>query len=180
MPYKIRIKWKRDRKPRHHDRDHRHQFDENVERRTRRILEGIADRIAHDRGPVAVGTLAAEVPLLDHLLGIVPGAPGIGHEDRQHETGTQSADQKAHYARHPEYQSDNDRSGDGQQARKQHLTLRTAGRNGDAARVVGRSSPVRMPLISRNWRRTSSTMLCAARPRRSSSARRRGTTSSRR
>ena len=128
-----------DRKPRHHDRDHRHQFDENVERRTRRILEGIADRIAHDRGPVAVGTLAAEVPLLDHLLGVVPGAPGIGHEDRQHEAGTQSADQKAHYARHPEDQSDNDRSGDGQQARKQHLTLRTAGRNGDAARVVGRS-----------------------------------------
>ena len=35
----------------HDDRDHRHQFDEDIERRTRRILEGVAHSIAPRRSP---------------------------------------------------------------------------------------------------------------------------------
>ena len=61
----------------------------------RRILERIAHRIAHDRSLVAVGALAAEVSLLDHLLGVVPRTARVGHEDRQHEARAQSADQQA-------------------------------------------------------------------------------------
>ena len=57
----------------HNDGDHRHQFDEDVQRRTGGILEGIADGVADDSGVVAGGVLAAEITLLDKLLGIVPG-----------------------------------------------------------------------------------------------------------
>ena len=64
----------------HDDRDHRHQFDEDIERRTRRILEGVAHSIAHDGRLVAVGAFTAEMPLFDHLLGVVPRAARIGHE----------------------------------------------------------------------------------------------------
>ena len=39
----------------HHDRDHRHQFDEDVERRTRRILERIAHSVAYHGGLVSPG-----------------------------------------------------------------------------------------------------------------------------
>ena len=88
---------------------------------------------------MALGALAAEVALLDHLLGVVPGTAGIGHEDRQHEARTEAADQQAHDARHAEDEADNHRHDDGQQAREEHLTLRPARRDGHAARIVGRT-----------------------------------------
>ena len=129
----------RHRKARHDDRHHRHQLDEDIERRTRRVLEGIAHRIAHDRRLVAVGALAAEVALLDHLLGVVPRTAGIGHEDRQHEARTEAADEQSHHARHAENEAHGHGDDDRQQTRKEHLALRAAGRNLDAAGVVGRT-----------------------------------------
>src|SRR5699024_11352833 len=61
-----------ERQPRHYDGYHAHQLDEDVERRTGRILEGVAHRIAHDRGLVRIGTLAAHVALFHVLVGAVP------------------------------------------------------------------------------------------------------------
>ena len=46
------------------------------------------------------------MPLLDHLLGIVPRAARIGHEHGQHETRTEAADQQAHHAGHAEHETD--------------------------------------------------------------------------
>ena len=60
------------RQTRHDDRNHRHELDKDIQRRARRILERIAHRVADDGRLVAVGALAAEVALLDHLLGVVP------------------------------------------------------------------------------------------------------------
>ena len=37
------------------------------------------------------GALAAEVAFFDHLLGVVPSAAGIGHEDSQREAAGQTA-----------------------------------------------------------------------------------------
>ncbi|NWG14172.1 MAG: sodium-translocating pyrophosphatase, partial [Acidobacteria bacterium] len=65
------------------DRDHAHEFHEDVERGAARVLAGIADRVADDRRAVggvlrAVGEpLPAEVALFDELLRVVPGAAGV-------------------------------------------------------------------------------------------------------
>ena len=79
------------------------------------------------------------MPLLDHLLGIVPRAARIGHEHGQHETRAEAADQQAHHAGHAEHETDGYRHDDGQQAGEHHLALCTAGRNLHAAGIVRRA-----------------------------------------
>ena len=58
----------------HDDGDHRHQLDENVERRAGGVLEGIANGVAHDGRMVAGRVLAAEIAFFNKFLGIVPGS----------------------------------------------------------------------------------------------------------
>ena len=75
-----------------HQGDHAHQLDENVHGRTRGVLEGVTNGVAHDRGLVVVTTLAAKMAFLDVLLGVVPGAAAVGHEQGQegaHDRGAQ-------------------------------------------------------------------------------------------
>ena len=57
---------------------HAHQLDENVERRTGSILEGIAYGVTYDGSLVGIGALAAEVAFLHVFLGVVPGTAGVG------------------------------------------------------------------------------------------------------
>ena len=63
-------------------------------------FSGIADRVAGDGRLVLFAPLAG-VPLevdrfvFDHLLGVVPGAAGIGHEDGQQLAGDDHASQEA-------------------------------------------------------------------------------------
>src|ERR1019366_3416792 len=66
-----------DEQRREHERDGGKQLDEHVQRRTRRVLEWIADRVAHHRGLVRVGLLAAVYAGLDIFLGVVPGAAAV-------------------------------------------------------------------------------------------------------
>ena len=63
------------------------QLDQDVEGGTGGILEGVAHSVADDGGLVAVGALAAMGAALDVLLGVVPGAAGVGHEHGHHEAG---------------------------------------------------------------------------------------------
>lgn len=56
----------------HDNAYHRHKFYKDVERRTRRVLEGIAHSVAYDSRLVARRAFTAEIALLYHLLGIVP------------------------------------------------------------------------------------------------------------
>ena len=51
------------------------------------VLERVADGVADDRGRVGVGALAAVDAVLDHLLRVVPGATGVGQEDRHQHAG---------------------------------------------------------------------------------------------
>ena len=83
-----------DSKSRHYDAHHRHEFDEDIQRRTGSILERIAHSIAHDGSLVMLATLAAETALLDHLLRIIPGTARIGHEHSQRKSGCQSASEQ--------------------------------------------------------------------------------------
>ena len=68
----------------HHDADHAHQLDEDVQGRAGGVLEGIAHGVAHDGGFVVVRALAAEVAFLDILLGVVPGTTDRRRADRAH------------------------------------------------------------------------------------------------
>src|SRR5262245_57334361 len=73
------------------ERHHGHQLDEDVHGRARGVLEGIAHGIADYGGAVGIRALAPEVAGLDVLLGVVPGAPGIGHhqgEEHSHQGGS--------------------------------------------------------------------------------------------
>src|SRR5690606_24926981 len=56
-------------------------LDQRVDGRAGGVLVGIAHGVAGDRGLVRLGTLAAEVAILDVLLGVVPGAAAGGHRD---------------------------------------------------------------------------------------------------
>lgn len=69
----IRFLQERNGQTSHHDTYHRHQLDEDIERWTRGILEWVAYGIAYNRSLMILTTLASEVALLYHLLGIVPG-----------------------------------------------------------------------------------------------------------
>ena len=67
------------------DGHHAHELDEDVERRTGCVLEGVAYGIAYDGSLMGIRALAAEITFLDILLGIVPGTAGVGHEDGEYE-----------------------------------------------------------------------------------------------
>ena len=84
-----------------------------------------------------LAALATEVTLLDVLLGVIPGAARVGHEDRQDEAGAQATDQQADHATDTEDQSGDDGGDDGQSRREDHLLLRAAGRDLDTTGVVG-------------------------------------------
>ena len=73
----------------HYDSHHAHQFDKDIKARTGSILKRITYRIAYNRGFMHFATFAAEIAFLDILLGIVPGAAGVGHHDRQQYAGNQ-------------------------------------------------------------------------------------------
>src|SRR5262249_57810136 len=70
------------------------ELDDRVERDRRGVLEGIADGVADDGGGVEVGALLLELDL-DDLLRVVPGAAGVGHEDRLIETEDRDRDEVA-------------------------------------------------------------------------------------
>jgi uncharacterized protein with ATP-grasp and redox domains len=74
--------------------DDAHQLDEDVQARPGGVLERVADGVADDRGAVRGGVLAAVVTGLDVLLGVVPGAAGVGQEHRQREARGETADQQ--------------------------------------------------------------------------------------
>src|SRR5687767_6831716 len=57
------------------------QLDQDVERGAGGVLQGVAHGVAHDRGLVGGGALAAVSAGLDVLLGVVPGAPAVVHEE---------------------------------------------------------------------------------------------------
>ena len=92
---------------------------EHVQRRTRRVLERIADRVADDRRLVRLGALAAVRAGLDVLLGVVPGAAAVVQEARHQDAGDRADHQQrrdrlgAHELARPaevlEEQADDDR-----------------------------------------------------------------------
>ena len=57
-------------------------------------LNGIADRVSDHHRLVGIGSFATVCAGFDELLGVVPGAAGIGHEDGEEEPGDQGPGKK--------------------------------------------------------------------------------------
>ena len=71
------------------------------------------------------------------LLGVVPGAAGVGHEDGQQLAGDDHAAQEAGQGDDAQAEADQDRHQHGQQARADQFFLSRGGADVDHAAVVG-------------------------------------------
>ncbi len=85
---------------------------------------------------VGRGAFAAVVALFNILLGIVPGAAGIGHEDGHEHAGDQGAGQHAAQGIGAQEEAHSQRGNDGHQARYDHLLQSSRGGDIDALGVI--------------------------------------------
>jgi hypothetical protein len=90
--------------------EERGELDDRVHGHRGGVLEGVADGVADDAGRVQRGALLLELDL-DELLGVVPGAAGVGHEDGLVEAEERDGDEVADEEERLE-------EGEGQRARR--------------------------------------------------------------
>ena len=124
-------------------RDRRQELHEDVERRAGGVLERIADRVADDGRGVGIRALAEDVAVvvlevarLDVLLGVVPRAAAVVEDGREHDAGDRPDHQHAGDGLGAEQEPDDDRRGDRDEARGDHLAQGGLGRDVDDAGVV--------------------------------------------
>src|SRR5512135_1041146 len=96
-------------------------LDHRVDGRAGGVLVGVADGVAGYRRLMGVGTLAAEVAVLDVLLRVIPGAAAGGHRDSDEEAGDYRADEHAADRLRAEDEADDYRGEHGEQGRDHHL-----------------------------------------------------------
>ena len=118
-------------------RDHVHDLDQGVQGRAGGVFERVADGIAGDRRLVRLGPLAAIEAVLDRLLGVVPGAAGVGHEDGEELADDDHARQVAAQGVRAEIDADQDRHDDRKQCWAEQLALRRGRADVHNAAVVG-------------------------------------------
>ena len=123
--------------------DRRQQLHEDVERRAGGVLERVADRVADDGRGVGVRALAEhvavvvlEVARLDVLLRVVPRAAAVVEDGGEQDAGDRPDHQHAGDGLVAEEEADDDRRGDRDDAREDHLAEGGAGRDVDDAGVV--------------------------------------------
>ena len=73
----------------------RHELDQDVDGRTGRIFERIADGVTNDSSLMGVAALAAVVAFFNEFLSVIPCAACIRHHDRQQYACGQSTGQHA-------------------------------------------------------------------------------------
>ena len=95
------------------------------------VLERVAHRVADDGRLVGVRAFAAVEPVLDQLLGVVPGAAGVGHEDRQELAREDDAGQEPAQGLDLKGQADDERGEHGQQGQADQLLLGGHGADAD-------------------------------------------------
>ena len=126
---------------REHKRDRGQQLDQDVQARAGRVFERIAQGIADDRGLVSIGTLAAVLPALDELLGVIPGAAAVIEESRHQDSSDSANQQESRYrlrtnTEHTEDETDGDGHGDCENTGNDHLLERADSDDIDAAAVI--------------------------------------------
>ena len=121
----------------HYDRYHRHEFDEDVERRTGGVFEGIAYGIAYNGCFVYLAAFAAEMSFFDVFLRVIPCTARVGHEDSQNEAGREATDKQTKNTGDTENETGNDGGYDCQNRGEYHFALGAFGGNLYAACVIG-------------------------------------------
>src|SRR5674476_431406 len=91
------------------------------------VLERVTDGVPDHHGRVRLGVLPAVAPVLDDLLGVVPGAPGIGQEHGHQHPGRDGAGQEAGQRTDTETEAHRDRGEEGEQAGGHELPERVPG-----------------------------------------------------
>ena len=87
-------------------RDQAHHSYQGVERGTRGVLEGIADRVADDGGLVGFRSGSAAVAGFHVLLGVVPQSARVRHEQGEDDAGEDRAAEETAERRRPEDETD--------------------------------------------------------------------------
>mmetsp|Transcript_31071 Transcript_31071/g.84254 ORF Transcript_31071/g.84254 Transcript_31071/m.84254 type:complete len:408 (+) Transcript_31071:115-1338(+) len=131
------------------------QLHDDVQGRTRGVLEGVTDGVTLHRRVVRLPSLGGRFDLLlgrgllhvpqlrvvreavlDVLLAVVPGAAGVGHGHGQLHGGDQGAGQQAKHRLHAEEGAREQGRADDKSARRDHLLQRGLCRDRDAPVVV--------------------------------------------
>lgn len=123
-----------------------HDVDEDVHRGAGGVLEGITDGVADDAGFVGGRSFAAVVAILNVLLGIVPRATGVGHEEGEEDAAEESSNESSGESlgaclcsfrtNKIETESYHDRGAHGEEGRADHALSGGLGRDVDAAVTV--------------------------------------------
>ena len=110
-------------------------LDQDVEGRTRGILERIADGVTSDSVLVSAGALAelgAETTGFDVLLRVIPGTTSVGHRDRELNTRDEATGKETSAAVATEENTGGEGGADDEDARHDHLAEGSFGGDGDA------------------------------------------------
>src|SRR5690242_10307842 len=111
-------------------------LDERIDRRAGRVLVGIADGVARDRGLVRVRSLAAVVAVLDVFLGVVPGSASCAHRDGDEQSRDDGTHEHAAERLRPKNEADDDRHQHRQERWDNHLLDRGEGEHVDRPAVL--------------------------------------------
>src|SRR5450830_2080619 len=136
----------------HYQGDGGQQLHENVERRTGGVLERVADGVADDGRLVRQRLLAdhfavviEQVTRLYVLLGVVPGSAAVVENGGEQDAGDRTDHQQTSDGLVAEQDADEDRSGDGDDAREHHLAEGGAGRDVNDTGVVRAAGVIHDP-----------------------------------
>mmetsp|Transcript_42167 Transcript_42167/g.101423 ORF Transcript_42167/g.101423 Transcript_42167/m.101423 type:complete len:308 (-) Transcript_42167:1729-2652(-) len=117
-----------------------HQLHDNVQGRSRRILERVTNCISDNGGLVDVRSLTLQFRvgrlLFDVLLGIVPGTSRVGHGNGKLNSSNQGTDEKTTDSSHTEQNTSQKRGEDNHGTGGDHLLQRSLCGNSNAGIVV--------------------------------------------
>ena len=123
------------------DRNRRAELDQNVQRRTGGILEGVTHGIPDNGRLVALGPLASKVALLNVLFCIIPGASGIAHKYGHSKTCDRDPAKESYDSLAAQDQSGEDGNNDCKKRGNDHLAKGAPGADSNTSGVVRIRSP---------------------------------------
>ncbi len=124
-----------------HKRQDSHQLHDNVEGRSRGILERISDGVTDNGSLVDVRSLTLKLRirggLLDVLLGVIPSSSRVGHGNGKLDGGNESSNQETRDGHDTKQDSGEERGEDNHGTWRDHLLEGGTSRDGNAGIVVG-------------------------------------------
>mmetsp|Transcript_4008 Transcript_4008/g.7351 ORF Transcript_4008/g.7351 Transcript_4008/m.7351 type:complete len:763 (+) Transcript_4008:662-2950(+) len=130
-------------RPSEYQRDNSHQLHDDVEGRSGGVLQRVADGVTDDGGVVLVSLLSldnavgvSEESSTDELLGVIPGASGVGSRDSHGHSGSQSSEEHTGEHLNSEEEANNQRGQKHKSTRGDHFLEGSVSSDGNALGVV--------------------------------------------